>query len=218
MAPVRRGGQLPAGKVLIPGMVTHSNVMIEHPEAVADRIVRWASTVGPENLIVGNDCGFASTAGNAEIPPTVAWAKLHALGDGAPPRLGPAMPLAHHAEPTKGPVRIRYAEAGSGFPVLVIPGGGLNSRLSYWASGVYNFFDGLADAYHVVTMDQRNANEGEWSGPVPASDPWGAFAADQLGLMDHLGIDQFVVLGCCIGGPFALKLMELAPRPGSAQA
>jgi 5-methyltetrahydropteroyltriglutamate--homocysteine methyltransferase len=74
---------LPAGKVLIPGMVTHSNVMIEHPEAIADRIVRWASTVGPENLIVGNDCGFASTAGNAEIPPTVAWAKLRALGDGA---------------------------------------------------------------------------------------------------------------------------------------
>jgi 5-methyltetrahydropteroyltriglutamate--homocysteine methyltransferase len=75
--------RLPEGKVLIPGMVTHSNVMIEHPRAVADRIERWAKTVGPENIIVGNDCGFASTAGNAEIPPTVAWAKLQALSEGA---------------------------------------------------------------------------------------------------------------------------------------
>jgi 5-methyltetrahydropteroyltriglutamate--homocysteine methyltransferase len=75
--------KLPDGKVLVPGMVTHSNVMIEHPQAVADRIERWARTIGKENLIVGNDCGFASTAGNAEIPPTVAWAKLQALGEGA---------------------------------------------------------------------------------------------------------------------------------------
>ena len=75
--------KLPANKVLIPGVVTHSNVMVEHPEVVADRIVRWAEVVGRENIIVGNDCGFASTAGNAEIPPTVAWAKLSALGEGA---------------------------------------------------------------------------------------------------------------------------------------
>ncbi|HLZ27129.1 MAG TPA: cobalamin-independent methionine synthase II family protein [Chloroflexota bacterium] len=74
---------LPEGKVLIPGMVTHSNVMIEHPEVVADRIVRWAQVVGRENVMAGNDCGFASTAGNAEIPPTVAWAKLEALAEGA---------------------------------------------------------------------------------------------------------------------------------------
>jgi 5-methyltetrahydropteroyltriglutamate--homocysteine methyltransferase len=64
-------------------MVTHSHVMIEHPEVVADRIVRWARVVGRENVIAGNDCGFASTAGNAEIPPTVAWAKLAALAEGA---------------------------------------------------------------------------------------------------------------------------------------
>ena len=75
--------KVPEGKVLIPGMVTHSNVMVEHPEAVADRIVRWARTIGQENMLIGNDCGFASTAGNAEIPPTVAWAKLQALGEGA---------------------------------------------------------------------------------------------------------------------------------------
>ena len=75
--------KLPEGKVLILGMVTHSNVMVEHPEVVADRIVRWAEVVGRENLIAGNDCGFASVAGNSEIPPTVAWAKLEALGEGA---------------------------------------------------------------------------------------------------------------------------------------
>jgi 5-methyltetrahydropteroyltriglutamate--homocysteine methyltransferase len=75
--------KLPDGKTLIPGAVTHSNVMIEHPEVVADRIERWAQVVGRENVMVGNDCGFQSTAGNTEIPITVAWAKLQALGDGA---------------------------------------------------------------------------------------------------------------------------------------
>jgi len=61
-------------------------------------------------------------------------------------------------------------------------------------------------------MDQRNANGGESSGPVPVDDPWGAFADDQLGLMDHLGIQEFFFMGYCIGGPFALKLMERAPE------
>jgi 5-methyltetrahydropteroyltriglutamate--homocysteine methyltransferase len=75
--------KLPPGKILIPGAVTHSNVMIEHPELVADRIQRWASVVGAENVIFGNDCGFQSTAGNSEIPVTVAWAKLQALGEGS---------------------------------------------------------------------------------------------------------------------------------------
>jgi 5-methyltetrahydropteroyltriglutamate--homocysteine methyltransferase len=75
--------KLPAGKILIPGAVTHSNVMIEHPEAVADHMERWARVVGVGNVIFGNDCGFQSTAGNTEIPMTVAWAKLQALGEGA---------------------------------------------------------------------------------------------------------------------------------------
>jgi 5-methyltetrahydropteroyltriglutamate--homocysteine methyltransferase len=74
---------LPDGKILIPGAVTHSSVMIEHPETVADRIERWAHAAGRENVIFGNDCGFQSTAGNREIPVTVAWAKLQALSDGA---------------------------------------------------------------------------------------------------------------------------------------
>jgi 5-methyltetrahydropteroyltriglutamate--homocysteine methyltransferase len=75
--------RIPQGKVLIPGVVTHSNVMVEHPEVVADRIERWARAAGRENVLVGNDCGFQSTAGNREIPVSVAWAKLAALGEGA---------------------------------------------------------------------------------------------------------------------------------------
>ncbi len=110
-----------------------------------------------------------------------------------------------------GPVRIRYEEAGSGFPILVMPGGGLNSRISYWQTSVYNFFDGFKDEYRVITMDQRNANQGESTGPLDTADPWGAFATDQLGLMDHLGVREFMAVGCCIGGPFVLKLMERAP-------
>ena len=75
--------KLPPGKILIPGAITHSNVMIEHPQLVADRMERWAKAAGRENVIFGNDCGFQSTAGNTEIPMTVAWAKLQALGEGS---------------------------------------------------------------------------------------------------------------------------------------
>lgn len=75
--------RIPEGKILIPGVVTHSNVMVEHPEVIADRIERWARAAGRENILVGNDCGFQSTAGNREIPVSVAWAKLAALGAGA---------------------------------------------------------------------------------------------------------------------------------------
>ena len=112
---------------------------------------------------------------------------------------------------TKGDVRIRYEEAGSGFPLLVTPGGGLNSRVSNWATAVFNAMEEFKHEFRCITMDQRNANGGESSGPIPVDDPWGAFADDQLGLMDHLGIREFFFMGYCIGGPFALKLMERAP-------
>jgi 5-methyltetrahydropteroyltriglutamate--homocysteine methyltransferase len=75
--------KIPEGKTLIPGAVTHSNVTVEHPEVVADRMERWAQAAGRGNVMFGNDCGFSSTAGNTEIPETVAWAKLAALGEGA---------------------------------------------------------------------------------------------------------------------------------------
>ena len=111
----------------------------------------------------------------------------------------------------KGDVRIRYEEAGSGFPLLVTPGGGLNSRVSNWATAVFNAMEEFKHDFRCITMDQRNANGGESTGPVPVDHPWEAFADDQLGLMDHLGIDQFFYMGYCIGGCFAGKLMQRAP-------
>jgi pimeloyl-ACP methyl ester carboxylesterase len=112
----------------------------------------------------------------------------------------------------KGDVRIRYAETGSGFPLLATPGGGLNSRMINWPNAVINIVEEFKSDFRVITMDQRNATNGESTGPVPVANPWDAFADDQLGLMDHLGIRQFCFFGNCIGGPFALKLMERAPQ------
>src|SRR5712672_1340021 len=112
----------------------------------------------------------------------------------------------------KGNVRIRYAEIGSGFPLLATPGGGLNSRMSIWPNAVINIVEEFKDDFRVITMDQRNATNGESTGPVPVANPWDAFADDQLGLMDHLGIRQFLFFGNCIGGPLASKLMERAPQ------
>ena len=112
-----------------------------------------------------------------------------------------------------GDVRIRYEEAGSGFPLLLLAGGGLNSSISNWtSSGPYNAIEEFKSDFRCIAMDQRNSNLGESTGPVQVQDPWGAFADDQLGVMDHLGIDEFLVLGCCIGGPFILKLLEKAPE------
>ena len=113
----------------------------------------------------------------------------------------------------KGNVRIRYAEIGSGFPLLATPGGGLNSRMSNWpTTAVINIVEEFKNDFRVITMDQRNATNGESNGPVPVDNPWDAFADDQLGVMDHLGIRQFFFFGNCIGGPFAMKLMERAPQ------
>ena len=112
---------------------------------------------------------------------------------------------------TRGDVRIRYEEAGSGFPLLTTPGGGLNSIVTGWPSQVFDAMALFSDDFRCITMDQRNASGGESSGPVDVDDPWGALADDQLGVMDHLGIDKFLFMGYCIGGPFALKLIERAP-------
>ena len=111
----------------------------------------------------------------------------------------------------KGNVRIRYAEIGSGFPLLATPGGGLNSRMINWPTAVINTLDEFKNDFRVITMDQRNASNGDSTGPVAVDNPWDAFADDQLGVMDHLGIRQFFFFGNCIGGPFAMKLMERAP-------
>jgi pimeloyl-ACP methyl ester carboxylesterase len=112
----------------------------------------------------------------------------------------------------KGDVRIRYEEVGSGFPLLVTPGGGLNSRVGNWPTAVINAMEEFKNDFHCITMDQRNANGGESTGPIPTGDPWDAFADDQLGVMDHLGIREFFYMGYCIGGCFAGKLLQRAPE------
>ena len=98
-----------------------------------------------------------------------------------------------------------------GFPLLVTPGGGLNSRVSNWPTAVFNAMEAFKDDFRCITMDQRNANGGESTGPIPANDPWSAFADDQLGLMDYLDLQKFFYMGYCIGGSFGLKLIERAP-------
>ena len=75
--------KLPAGKILIPGMITQSSVLVEHPELVAQRIVRFAKVVGRENVIAGADCGFSSFAGSLEIHPSIVWEKFKSLVEGA---------------------------------------------------------------------------------------------------------------------------------------
>ena len=76
--------KLPEGKLLIPGVISHTTNLIEHPELVAERIARYAKVVGRENVIAGADCGFAATARTRQdIHPTVAWVKFQALVEGA---------------------------------------------------------------------------------------------------------------------------------------
>ncbi|MFT5389940.1 MAG: pimeloyl-ACP methyl ester carboxylesterase [Gammaproteobacteria bacterium] len=112
----------------------------------------------------------------------------------------------------RGDVRICYEEVGSGFPLLVTPGGGLNSRISNWPSAAFNAMDAFKNDFRCITLDQRNAIGGQSTGPIAVDDPWGGFADDQLGLLDHLGIDKFAYMGYCIGGCFAGKLIERAPE------
>ena len=80
---VWEGAKLPAGKSLIPGVISHSTVLVEHPELVAERIVRYAKVVGRENVIAGVDCGFGTNAQTDQVDSEVAWAKLRALVEGA---------------------------------------------------------------------------------------------------------------------------------------
>jgi len=75
--------KLPAGKILIPGVVTHHTTTVEHPQLVADRIVRYAKLVGRENVIAGTDCGFAQGEAYQRVHPTVMWAKFESLAEGA---------------------------------------------------------------------------------------------------------------------------------------
>jgi pimeloyl-ACP methyl ester carboxylesterase len=113
----------------------------------------------------------------------------------------------------KGDVRIHYEEAGAGFPLLLIAGGGLNSTIAGLHRGdPFNPFTEFKGEYRCIASDLRNATGGQSSGPLEIDRPWDSYTDDHLGLMDHLRIDKFMVMGFCIGGPFIWNLLERAPN------
>lgn len=110
-----------------------------------------------------------------------------------------------------GPVTIHYEEAGAGFPLLVLPGGGLNATISKLGhAGSFDPLKEFADTHHVAALDVRNAIGGKTTGPLEVEKAWDAFTDDQLALADHLGFDKFIVMGFCIGGPMIWNMLRRA--------
>jgi pimeloyl-ACP methyl ester carboxylesterase len=105
---------------------------------------------------------------------------------------------------------IYYEEYGSGFPLLLLAPGGLNSAIPFWHRMPLNPIEAFKGEFRVIAMDQRNA--GQSSGPLDTNDAWGMLAADQLAVMDAAGVDQALMAGCCIGCTFILKLCQVAPE------
>jgi pimeloyl-ACP methyl ester carboxylesterase len=114
------------------------------------------------------------------------------------------MPFYEH-----GQTRVYYEEAGSGFPLLIVPGGGLNGTVAgLSASHPFNPLKEFSNEFRVIALDHRNANAGKSTGPLEIDRPWDAHTDDQIGLMDHLGIDKFLLLGFCIGGPMNWNMLR----------
>ncbi len=110
----------------------------------------------------------------------------------------------------RGPVRIHYQQVGSGFPLLLIAGGGLNSTIA-GLTNPFNSIEEFKGEFRCIYADLRNA-DGQSSGPLEIERPWDSYTDDHLGLMDHLGIEKFMVMGFCIGGPFIWNLLRRAPN------
>lgn len=104
---------------------------------------------------------------------------------------------------------LHYREYGSGFPVLALAPGGMRSAAALWDGAPWNPVTELAATHRVIVMDQRNA--GASTAPVTGTESWATYTADQLALLDHLGVDEFAAVGMCIGGPFVLGLQQAAP-------
>ena len=111
----------------------------------------------------------------------------------------------------RGPVRIHYQEVGSGFPLLLIAGGGLNSTIA-GLTNPFNAIEEFKGEFRCIASDLRNANSGQSSGPLEIDRPWDSYTDDHIGLMDHLRIEKFMVMGFCIGGPFIWNLLKRAPN------
>ena len=140
----------------------------------------------------------------------VAAAAPQAFAQPAEQKPGPAGVTMRFYE--RGNVRIRYGEAGSGFPLLLIAGGGLNSSMSgLLRGGPFNAVDEFKGEYRCIFADLRNSANGQSTGPLEPDRPWDMYTDDHLGLMDHLGVDKFMVMGFCIGGPLVWNIVERAP-------
>ena len=110
----------------------------------------------------------------------------------------------------RGSVKIHYVEVGSGFPLMLIAGGGLSSSVD----GLRNPFDcwkEFSGEYRCIAADLRNGPNGRSTGPLEVDRPWDSYTDDHIGLMDHLRIDKFFVMGFCIGGPLIWNLLKRAP-------
>jgi pimeloyl-ACP methyl ester carboxylesterase len=114
----------------------------------------------------------------------------------------------------RGDVHLYYEEHGDGSPVLLIAPGGMHSRIAAWSQAPWNPIEALRGRHRVIAMDQRNA--GRSRAPVHADDGWATYTADQLALLDHLGVERCAVVGMCIGGPYIMGLLRAAPQRVSA--
>jgi pimeloyl-ACP methyl ester carboxylesterase len=112
----------------------------------------------------------------------------------------------------RGHVETGYDDVGAGPPLLVIPGGGLNSTRGFFtAQGPFDPAVEFGDAYRCITPDLRNARGGSSAGPLEVDRSWDSYTDDHLALMDHLGVERFLVIGFCIGAPLMWNLIQRAP-------
>jgi pimeloyl-ACP methyl ester carboxylesterase len=111
-------------------------------------------------------------------------------------------------------VSIYYEEHGSGYPLLLLAPGGIRSKITTWRFVPFDPRLEFASNFRVIAMDQRHC--GASRGPLCASDGWEAYAADQIALLDHLGIRRCHVMGACVGCSFAFALMKAGPGRVSA--
>jgi len=107
-------------------------------------------------------------------------------------------------------VELYYEEYGAGCPILLIAPGGMRWAVAFWERTPWNPITQLAPHYRVIAMDQRNA--GQSVAPIRATDSWSVYTADQLALLDHLGVNRFHVAGMCIGGPYIMGLIQAVPQ------
>src|SRR5689334_4892719 len=109
----------------------------------------------------------------------------------------------------RGNVRIHYEDQGSGFPLLIIAGGGMNGSTIAGAKNTNPFsaIDAFKGDFRCIYADLRNS-AGQSTGPLEIDRPWDSYTDDHIGLMDHLGINKFAVIGFCIAGPFIWNVVK----------